>query len=437
MPDRDRPTAGARTWLLVMLGIATGLDSSATTTRAQETTAPAQPEEPAEQDWASVIGKLRQQVYQRPGHPATRKQLAIAHNNYGLQLAGQGQLAQAVLELQEALEIDPTEPGFAQNLAQLHLRIAQQAYAEGHEPTARQAIERAVAVNPKQASAYALLGQIEYNVQRLKEARRAWETAMQLDPTLPNLKAQLDRVVAELPVESKFERLSQVWFDIRYTERLERPAGFDIRDTLLRARREIGGDFQSWPKQKLVVLVYSAEQFHQLRQDTPEWVAGQFDGKIRVPLPDKNLDKAAVTGILFHEYTHALVHQLTDNRCPLWFNEGLAEYERWKGQEPAWRTLRPALAAGALLPWDALTSQFSTAASQVEVSLAYEQAHSIVHYLIERYGFWRIRQLLKAFANGSPPETVMPAQLHVKWPKLQEQWETWLRERTKIPAPRR
>jgi tetratricopeptide (TPR) repeat protein len=390
----------------------------------------------SDSDWPAVIARLQQQVYQWPGRQQMRKQLAIAHNNYGLELADQGLLPQAVLELREAIQIDPTEPGFAANLARLHVRIAQQVYAEGHVPTAKQAIEQAIAANPREAAAYALLGQIEYNNQRLKEAKQAWGKALELDPTLPNVQDLLARVSAELPIESKFERLSQASFDIRYTDGLDQPVGFDIRDTLLSARREVGSDFQYWPKQKLVVLVYSAEQFRQLRQDTPEWVAGQYDGKIRVPLPDRQMDRDTVTGILVHEYTHALVHQLTENQCPLWFNEGLAEYERWKGREVAWQRLRQAFAANQLVAWEQLSSQFSTAVSATEVTLAYEESHSILRYLIERYGFWRIRKLLKAFAEQTPPEQALSAQLHVKWPKLQEQWRAWLAEQLDLPLPR-
>ncbi|MBI3324430.1 MAG: tetratricopeptide repeat protein [Candidatus Omnitrophica bacterium] len=419
--------AEALKWTLAAL---TFVCSIAATPSAEQTKATDE-----QRDWPATIAQLQQQVYQRPGHAQSRKQLAIAHNNYGLELADAGNLAAAVLELREAIEIDPVEPGFKTNLARLLLRTAQQAYAQEHLPDAKRAIEQALAADPREANAYALLGQIEYNSQRLKEARDAWQKAVELDPTLPNARERLAQVKQELPIESKFERLTQASFDIRYTEQLERPVGFDIRDALLRARREVGSDFQCWPKQKVVVLVYSAEQFRKLRQDTPEWVAGQYDGKIRVPLPDQQMNPDTVTGILFHEYTHALVHQLTENQCPLWFNEGLAEYERWKDRQPPWPRLRQAFAQERLLAWQQLNGQFSTALSAEDVSLAYEQSHSIVRYLVERYGFWRIRQILKAFAKQTPAETVLPAQLHAKWPKLQAEWLAWLRATLAAAGP--
>jgi len=263
----------------------------------------------------------------------------------------------------------------------------------------------------------------------VKEAQAAWKRALELDPALVDIQKRLEQLNQELPVESHFGRLSQAYFDIRYTEGLERSTGFDIQETLLEARRTTGSDFAFWPKHKLVVLVYSAEQFRALRQDTPDWVAGQYDGKIRVPLPNSDLDRNAVTRILFHEYTHALVHEVANNRCPTWFNEGLAEYEAWKNEQPPLSALRQAVANGQLIPWNDLSSRFSTEASAQEVVLAYEQSYSIVRYLVERYGFWRIRRILSAVGAGAPLDDILPKEFHIKLIRLEADWRKWLEER--------
>jgi len=383
----------------------------------------------AQPDWPTVIAQLRQQLDQMPGQATTRKQLAIAYNNYAVSLADQGRLIEATQQLQEAIRIDPSNSQFHTNLVRLELQAAQLAYQAYQREQAKEAIHRALAVDPNSADAYVLLGEIEYHSQRLKEAKAAWQTALAIDPSLTEVRKKLEQLNQELPVESKFERLSQVYFDIRYTEALERPAGFDIRDALLQARRSIGGDVAFWPKHKLVVLIYSAEQFRRLRQDTPDWVAGQYDGKIRLPLPGQDLDRDAVTRILFHEYTHAIIHELTKGQLPTWLNEGLAEYEAWKQRDPPWRTLRQAFAEERVIPWANLSAQFSSSLPAQEVALAYEQSHSIAHYLVERYGFWRLRRVLQAVAAGTSLEDALTKELHIKLTRLESDWRKWLEGR--------
>jgi hypothetical protein len=232
----------------------------------------------------------------------------------------------------------------------------------------------------------------------------------------------------ELPVEAKFERLSQASFDLRYEEGLDRPVGFDVRDALLAARREVGGHFSCWPKYKIVVLMYSAENFRKLRAEVPEWVAGQFDGKIRLPMPSNGLPATTVRQILYHEYTHALIHELAAGKCPLWLNEGLAEYEgRTQGAGTVDR-LRAAHQEGRLIPWTELNSYFSSSRSSDEVALAYEQSYSIVAYLVWRYSFWRFKRLLSAFAAGKEWEPAFADEFRTKPARLERQWLDWLPE---------
>jgi hypothetical protein len=106
----------------------------------------------------------------------------------------------------------------------------------------------------------------------------------------------------------------------------------------------------------------------------------------------------------------------------------LAEYEAWKDQEPPWSLLRQAVANNHLIPWANLSAKFSTAVSAQEVGLAYEQSHSIVRYLVSRYGFWRIRRLLQTVASGTSLEDALPKELHLKPSRFEADWREWLEE---------
>ena len=377
-------------------------------------------------DWPSVISRLRQETQQHPGLAIMRQQLAVALNNYGVQLADQGQWDQAKAQLQEAMRVDALNKQFPKNLANIYFSEASHNYEAQRTDEAKAAVEQAIAFNPSLARAYALLGEIEYRRQQLAKAKAAWEKAVELDPSLGDIAKRLEQVSEELPVESKFERLSQAYFDLRYEEQLERPAGFDVRDALLQARSEVGSDFAYWPKYKIVVLIYSAQSFRALRAETPDWVAGQFDGKIRVPLPSGQMDADTVKQILFHEYTHALVHDLALNKCPVWFNEGLAEYEGTKHGPRRLDQLIAAAKNGQLLTWSQLEGQFSAALPVDAVALGYQESRSVVQYLVDRYGFWRIRRVLKALADGAALEDILSQEFHIKPDRLEANWRMWL-----------
>lgn len=382
----------------------------------------------AEPDWPGRIIQLRERLDRVPNDHQAREQLAIAYNNYAVTLADAGNVDDAVEQLEEALRLDPASVQLKANLATIHVKAATEAYQAHRLTEAKRLVQEALAVTPNNAEPYVLLGEIEYNSQRLKEAKAAWEKAVALRPDLLEVRTKLSQLDQELPVESKFEKLSQVYFDLRYTTQLERASGFDIQDMLLKARREVGSDFAFWPTRKIVALLYTAEEFRTLRQQAPEWVAGQYDGKIRVPLPGQDLDHQAVTRILYHEYTHAVVYELTKGLLPTWFNEGLAEYEAWKHEAPPWTLLREAAAQARLLPWQALSTPFSASATTMQAGLAYEQAHNIVRYLVERHSFWRIKRLLKAVGEGTPFEQALQAEYRLKLPRLEENWRAWLKE---------
>ena len=383
-------------------------------------------EEPT--DWPAAIAELTQAVGEHPGHAAARQQLAVAYNNYGVSLGDRGQWALAIQQLQQAMALDSANQQFRENLTKVFFNQAQDAYQRHQVLEAVSALDQAITLTPNFPQGYALRGEIEYNRQKLKEAKAAWQRALALDPTQTALAERLRQVTQELPVESKFERLSQASFDLRYEEVIEHPVGFDVQETLLEARRLVGTDFACWPRHKLVVLIYSAESFHALRQETPDWVGGQFDGKIRVPMPSSQLNQATVKQILFHEYTHALVYDLTKGQCPTWMNEGLAEYEGRTQQAGSVARLARAYDTQRWIPWTELSAHISTSLPAEEVALAYEESYSIVAYLVKRYGFWRIRRILKAIAEGRSWDAALGEETRLTLDRLEANWRDWLPE---------
>jgi hypothetical protein len=144
---------------------------------------------------------------------------------------------------------------------------------------------------------------------------------------------RLSKLNSEQAIEKQFDRAGNVHFDLRYQDDVGYSTAYDLRTVLDQARRDVGRDFGYWPRHQLVVLVYSEEAFKQVRQG-PDWIAGLYDGKIRVPVSRNPTAQASLNSTLIHEYTHAIIHDITQNQCPVWLNEGLAEFEEARTRKP-------------------------------------------------------------------------------------------------------
>ena len=390
----------------------------------------------AQENWPAMIQTLKQQVRSNPGDKNLRNQLAIAHNNYAMALGNQKKWEEATRQMEEVLRLDRQNARFKENLSLVHLNHAYQLYQEPSRTHSYQSyrhlkakglVEKALRLNSKLAPAYVLLGDIEYDNQQLPKAERAWEKAQKLDPHMNGLASRLDRVDREFEVESDMNSVADLHFTLRYDDSVKRSTGFNIRRVLQQARLDVGRDFQYRPEHKIVVLLYSKATFRKVREGAPEWLAGIFDGKIRVPMPENKRDLGSVKGTVVHEYTHAVVHELSRGRVPHWFNEGLAEYQEAKFAKTrkSASSLKQALDADELVPWSQVESLFR-GRSIDQVKLGYDQSHSVVAYLAQRYGFWHMPRLLKQMAQGASFEEALRQEFKSPAERLEKDWKRWL-----------
>lgn len=161
----------------------------------------------------------------------------------------------------------------------------------------------------------------------------------------------------------------------------------EILDTLEDAYRTIGQDLDCFPAEPVTVILYTKRNFYDITQ-APHWSGGEYDGKIRIPVRGIDLNRSLMKKVLFHEYTHVVVHYLAHS-CPLWLNEGLAEYfsTRYPGR------------IGQVIPLRDLERSLA-GLSDKEVALAYWESYSAVSALIDKYGLYSVETMLEAFGRG-------------------------------------
>lgn len=85
------------------------------------------------------------------------------------------------------------------------------------------------------------------------------------------------------------------------------------------------GRFFGWyPEEVVQILLYYGTDYNNFTS-LPPWSQGGYDGKIRLMIR-KNLFQNQLREIIFHEYTHLVIHGITKGNCPLWLNEAIAQY---------------------------------------------------------------------------------------------------------------
>ncbi len=200
----------------------------------------------------------------------------------------------------------------------------------------------------------------------------------------------------------------------------------EIRRHLTNARRDVGRDFAFYPELKPDVILAKSETFHAYTS-LGKGVAGLYDGKIHIPLPSNAPSPRFVQGVLWHEYTHAVVTELSRNKCPVWLSEGFAVYEESLVEPPKLESLKAALAAnpnqlplklseiGASI--DSVRTRDATTAR-----LAYDQAYCLVHYLFSRYSRANINEFLRLLARGTSLEESLQSVFHISPKEIEPLW---------------
>jgi hypothetical protein len=70
-----------------------------------------------------------------------------------------------------------------------------------------------------------------------------------------------------------------------------------------------------------------------------------------------------------------------------------------------------------------------------QVTLAYEQSYSIVQLLIDRYGLYRLRRLLRRLNDGVTIDEALQAEYRLSLGELQTLWLKTVAKMLAAPAP--
>jgi tetratricopeptide (TPR) repeat protein len=396
------------------------------------TQAPPSPD--LQKDWPTIIAQLEAALNQSPSDQGIISSLANSYNNYGLTLASNKQWSQAEYYVQKGLALVPDSDSMKRNLSNIYFGQAYESYQDQNNQSyesnehgeAQQLAKKALSIYPKNVNAYLLLGDIEYMNQDMTAAKDAWQQASTLMPDNQQIKERLEKIIREGQTENAMTDRFNSFFIIKIDPDLAAIPNFDINQSLDTARYGVDGDFNFKPTHKIPVIVYTLDEYRQTLNGAPIWSEGAYDGKIRVILnPDvQKFDR--VNSTIVHEYTHAVVGDLTKNTCPRWFNEGIAKYEEYRhGVAPLINILATASTNNSVVDW-AIIDQAIVSVNKNEALLAYQQSFTFIYHLIEQYGKEKLIQVLTSLGNKQTFEDAIQTAYGSSIDDLQKNWRTWL-----------
>ena len=285
-----------------------------------------------------------------------------------------GDADKAARLFRQALSARPADP-----LLLLGAGIA--AHQLGDDRQAEGTLRKALKISPQLTPAAAVLGRIVYDAGDLDQAIAIYERALKGVAGEPEMHEQLERWRKEAELHAGFEHGGTGRFAIMFEGPEERALADHISGVLETAYWNIGQRLNTYPTSTLEVILYTQQHFTDVTR-SPDWAAGAYDGRIRLPVDGAMNDRAALDRVVVHELVHAMVHTLAPRGVPAWLHEGLAvSFE--PGEKP-WvsRTLGQ---SSALIPLESLRSGFSGLTSD-EAQLAYAESAVAAGVIIKRLG---------------------------------------------------
>ena len=297
----------------------------------------------------------------------------------------------------------------------------------GQAPQALPYAERGARAAPDSPDALAMLGFVQFAGDHTPDAIRSWKKSLALRPDA-TVSKYLERAERESKAESDFSQRESSHFSLHF-EGKETSENFrrDLLATLDADYDDLVRDFSYSPRNNIVVTLYTQQAFFDVTR-APSWSGAINDGKLRIPVSGMASITPELARVLKHELTHSFVAQMSNNRCPTWLNEGIAQLEEGKSSASTGRPLAQLFAAAAEIPYNMMEGSFMNF-SGPEASTAYAESLAAVEYIRDTYGMGDIQRILERLSQGGATEATLRGIIHSDYRQLRDEMARWLADK--------
>jgi tetratricopeptide (TPR) repeat protein len=364
--------------------------------------------------YAEAAEAIRMELYADPGSKVLKGTLARTLNFAALGRYDNKDFAGARDLWEEAL-IFTDDPMIIKNLA--FSQIALEDFSAALETLTPLSSDKEVARTLK--GLYLKLGDLNYGSGETGRTIDFFQKAYALDPTDDRLAETLVKLRAEDEAESGMERKEGRHFLVKFDGAENAVAGHLIGLLLEEAYYKVGADLGFYPSDILEAVLYPGVRFHDITK-SPSWSGAIYDGRIKIPAGGLTEETEALERVIFHEYTHALVHRLSGGRAPMWLNEGLAQYEEDKSVAGYGDVIKGMAEEGgvALKRLEGSFMGFDRRGAEG----AYLLSLSVTSYIIDEFGISSAKRILEELSSGVSLDEAISASIYLSYDDLERSW---------------
>ena len=378
--------------------------------------------------WSEAIESSERAYAISPDVPKIREGLAYLYNCRGLEYKDDSDYKKAVDDLKRAIDYAPGEDVLKKNISGIYLSWAQDFFEKCEYDNAERMLVHVARYEEDNPYLYVIRGEIAYLRDNYYSTKENWQKALQLNPSLYNIRRKLDKLNKEQDIERNFSVREVENFKLKFEGMDAEKLADDAAEILRSAYRDVGKDFDLYPRATVPVIIYPAVNVKDLSY-FPDWAAGSYDGKIRFR-EDLGNNMSNMKATLYHEYTHVLVRMLGGDNVPLWLNEGLAEYQAGRFLSAKEKKVREemvqrAVEKDAVFSVDKLGNMDLNKLSYLSphrITLVYAQSESFVGYMISRASLYDMRKLLIKLKQGVNIYKAVKDVLFVDLDVLEKDW---------------
>lgn len=337
------------------------------------------------QELEAQAAQLEIMIRNAPAEEKEKTRLTIAelYTKIGNELFVRKSYENALAYYMKALDVRPDFLPAKINIASTYL-------ASGNHRDPLPYILEALEEAPNDPTLHEILGEIYYMMDNVEEAIEEWERSLKLEKN-ENLRKKVERIRKELSISGNYQISSASHFTLIFDGEKYSNTGDEILSFLGENFDELVYRFSHYPEAPISVIIYPESDFYAVTE-SPKWVGGLFDGKIRIPVGGLKSLTPRAKRMLLHELAHAFIYSKTKGNCPKWLHEGIAQ-----------------IIEGKTAPPNLLTGQELERAdfSSLDEELDYRVSLSLVSYIEQTYSFHIILLILEELGKGKDIRTAL------------------------------
>ena len=173
-----------------------------------------------------------------------------------------------------------------------------------------------------------------------------------------------------------------------------------VSTTIQQTHHDLEGIFGPLPPISVEVKLMSPDVFS-LATGAPRWTnALYYDDTIIIPVQKSVENEDDFRRSVRHEFTHAVIHELSGGKCPGWLDEGMAQFMEGSTNPLIRLALQQWLDKNPPVPFHLLQKGF-TKLEKKYVAAAYAQSLWAAKILTKEKGFLAVRNFFEALKNDA------------------------------------